>query len=227
MSKYNEIMENVRLTEAMKERIAGSVAENFSEAKKQAAGKQLRIFLSTLTTLAAAAILMVWIYPKKTMPVEPDPGLNVGGDIGDDQGTGIGGFVYYVFRNLDEMNAHYHYEIEEFVGLPFSIRAKLYVGYGRYPQILYYGEKRDDLIYYRTYLEPGDYSGFGDLYELDTTIEVNGTTVGIRGNEGRIQTVYWPDEDNFFWHSLHYSKGFDEEEVRSMIEMNRKRVEEE
>lgn len=224
MNNYNEVMEQVELTEEMQKRIIGRVADNYFEAKKKDQRKQLQVWVSTLTTLAAAAALIAFIYPRTTSPVNPDPGQEVDIDVGGETGGedhSSGGFVYRVFKNLDEMNAHYFYEIEELTGLPFSIRTERYIGYGRYPQILYYGEVRDDVIYYRTYLEPGDQSGFEYPYDLNTTIEVNGTTVGIKGMGDRIQVVYWPDADEFFWHSLYYKKGFTEEEVHSIIEKNR------
>lgn len=224
MKSYNEIMEHVTLTEEMKNRIAGCVSDRYFEAKKQYTMRQLRTWFSAVATLAAAAILVILIYPKHaaTIPSVPDPGIDIGGDIEDGDSSGVGGFVYRVFKNLDEMNAHYYYNIEHMVGLPFSIRTVRYIGYGRYPQIMYYGEKRDDVIYYRTHLEPGDYSGFEYPYDYDTTLDVNGVSVGVKGFGDSICVVYWPDADGIFWHSLYYEKGLSEAQVRTMIEKNLK-----
>ena len=67
MSKYNEIMERVNVTDEMKSRILGNIDEYFS--KKKNTGK--KSFYLAFGGVAAAALLMIIIRPWDNNVTKP------------------------------------------------------------------------------------------------------------------------------------------------------------
>ena len=77
MSKYNEIMERVNVTDEMKSRILGNIDEYFSR-KKNAKKKS---FYLAFGGVAAAALLMIIIRPWDNNVARPiNPGTNSVGE---------------------------------------------------------------------------------------------------------------------------------------------------
>lgn len=212
MSKYDEIMDYVTLTDEKKDRILSYVLENVDE---KAVKKSSRyIWIPIVSIAVACACLLVVLVPSRLINKSPVGTTEVQGNGNDN----VGGFTYMEYSSIEELCARYNYDIKELQGIPFTVRETKYVAYGRYPEIQYRGDGENNIIYYRTYTETGDQSGYyGEMeYDLDTVMDVAGTTVGIEGYGETVIVCYWSDDN--YTHSVVCISGMTKEQVRNMVQ---------
>ena len=113
MSKYNEIMEKVNVTDEMKSRILGNIDEYFSR-KKNAKKKS---FYLAFGGVAAAALLMIIIRPWDNNVARPiNPGTNSVGE----GSTGLCVNPMQDYASAEELSNAVGFNVPEIKSLPFK-----------------------------------------------------------------------------------------------------------
>ena len=197
MSKYNEIMERVNVTDEMKSRILGHIDAHFSR-KKNTRKKSLYLAFGGV---AAAALLMIIIRPwdnNVTKPINPD--INSAGE-----GSNV----------LGELSKAVGFNVPEIKSLPFKPSETEYMTLGEgFAQITYLSD--DDRLIYRKSTDKEDNSGNYNPYDYVGEVSVNDIKVTVKGTKEALNLAFW--NDGTYEHSISVEKAVDKGVMIKMIE---------
>ena len=208
MSKYNEIMERVNVTDEMKSRILGNIDEHFIR-KKNAKKKSLYLAFGGV---AAAALLMIIIRPwDNNLNTPIDSGTNaVGGSTNE-----LAGSFGDVFSSVEELSKAVGFNVPVIKSLPFKPSETEYMMLGEgFAQITYLSD--DDRLIYRKSTDKEDNSGNYNPYDYVGEVSVNDIKVTVKGTKEALNLAIW--NDGTYEHSISVEKAVDKGVMIKMIE---------
>ena len=208
MSKYNEIMEKVNVTDEMKSRILGNIDEYFS--KKKNAGK--KSFYLAFGGVAAAALLMIIIRPwdnNVTKPINPGTGsVSEGSNV-------LGVNPMQGYSSVEELSKAVGFNVPVIKSLPFKPGETEYMTLGEgFAQITYLSD--DDRLIYRKSTDKEDNSGNYNPYDYVGEVSVNDIKVTVKGTKEALNLAIW--NDGTYEHSISVEKAVDKGVMIKMIE---------
>ena len=208
MSKYNEIMKKVNVTDEMKSRILGNIDEYFS--KKKNAGK--KSFYLAFCGVAAAALLMIIVRPWDNNVAGPiNPGINSVGE----GSTVLGVNPIQDYASAEELSKAAGFNVPEIKSLPFKPSETEYMTLGEgFAQITYLSD--DDRLIYRKSTDKEDNSGNYNPYDYVGEVSVNDIKVTVKGTKEALYLAFW--NDGTYEHSISAEKAEDKDVMIKMIE---------
>ncbi len=204
--RYDEIMEHVEVTPEMRQRILKHIEQ--TDLTKNASLKAVPFpHIKRLAALAAClAIVLVGTLALPTLVPGPDnsdgPNVLAPGD----------GIVQVA--SVEELSETVGFEVAELSGLPFQTKEATYTAYWRkLAEIVYSGEGQTAT--WRMGIGTEDVSGNYSIYDAETEISVNDTTVTLKG-DGRIYTLaIWTE--NEYAYSILLTDGLTENEWQVLL----------
>ena len=208
MSKYNEIMERVNVTDEMKNRILGNIEEHFS--KKKNAGKK-SLYLA-FCGVAAAALLMIIVRPWDNNVARPiNPGTNSVGE----GSTVLGVNPMQNYTSAEELSNAVGFNVPEIKSLPFKPSETEYMTLGEgFAQITYLSD--DDRLIYRKSTDKEDNSGNYNPYDYVGEVSVNDIKATVKGTKDALNLAFW--NDGTYEHSISVEKAVDKGVMIKMVE---------
>lgn len=244
--KYNEIMDQVRVTDEMKQRILQNVKEEIEAEKTPESGKIIHSrFLSygrASRYLSVAACIMMLLVggltaskllyrgnpanPTETAvgmaPGETMVGFEVRGEeesqneAGDQAGAMVGNGMVEV-DSLAELSKSIGFSVPEVKNIPFEVTSTVYTnGWNEFAQVEYQGESQEEAVLFRKARGTDDISGDYNVYSDVTEITVNDMAVTLKGENGVYSLAIWQQDE--FVYSLSYEPGGSEDAYVMMIQ---------
>ena len=178
---YDEIMDRLTVSPALRQRLLARMRQTYPS--------PLRRFRLALPLAACLALVLALWLVLPTLPGTvpwPTPTLGVLGPVSPQ-----------TVENSDALAQAVGFPVEEPEALPFTVRETVYTAYpGPMAEIRYVGEAQS--LTYRKAAgsgDPlGDYTSYEDVWEMD----VNGTTVTLKGDGGLCTLALW-EADGYTW----------------------------
>ena len=201
MSKYNKIMDKVKITPEMHERIMSNI--NGADFEIQ---KPKEFFLKKYRRYVAIAACFI-IFIVSIMYIQ-----NIG-NIGKEQMQVIPDIVEY--NSKSELSSFIGFEVRDIKNITFDIEEIKYMSYWKdLAQVIYVG--KDNSITFRMAKGNEEVSGDYNEYEETKTYTLDSNNIILKGSKGLYNIAIWKD-DNFSY-SLQLDLAMSEEELISIIE---------
>ena len=203
MRKYEEAMERIRVTDEMKARVlrgirqADPAAHRSSRAVRAVGTRRLAALAACLAVVLTGALAL----PRLMEPSGPDvSGVQLPGGIVE-------------AASAEELSRLAGFQIRDLDDIPFAPEQAAYTLFGDLAQIDYRaGEAR---LIYRKAPGTGDISGDYTPYGQETTADVGGVAVTLRGDGGLYRLAVWSEGD--YAYSLSSTAGLSQERWQEMI----------
>jgi len=195
VSKYNEIMEHIELTDEIRERILGNVKA------KNKRRRINRIFGAITAAAACAAIVFGTVTVIKNTG---SFGKKAGSDtaITSSQATDstVNDTLTYgatPYKNAEELSENFSFEIHDITTLPFDVQNVSYsIMFESFAEVIYYGRNGEECCF-RVGMDTEDISGEYDEFTSIKNVQVNSTNVTIKGFEGKYRLASWIKDGHF------------------------------
>lgn len=190
MSKYDEAMKQLEVTEAMRQRIL----QNIQRTDLGTEPKRM-VSLSWKRYLSIAACLVVllvgtWAVPNLLNRTEDPPVLVTPGQA--------------EYHSAEELSAVLGFALSDLESLPFSPTVSQYTAYAEQLAEIYYEADEKSVVYRKSVGETdnsGDYNNYAAVLEL----VIDGQTVTLKGDGETYSLAWWTDGGYAF--SLNFSYG--------------------
>lgn len=207
MSKYNEIMERIELTDEMRERILSNV---------KAKNKRRRIsrVIGGIASASACAVIVFGAVTvmKNTGSVRKDPDKATIAETSEAtpptaQDTLTYGAVPY--SSAADLSEKFGTEICDIKTLPFEIKSASYsIMFDSFAEVDYCGKNGEECCY-RIGKDAEDISGEYDEFTSIESTDINGITVTFKGYDGKYHLASWISGGHFY--SVSLSEDMDKE----------------
>ena len=201
MSKYNKIMDKVKITPEMHERIMNNIKETDFEIHqpKELFLKKYRTYMS----IAACLIIFIAgiIRIDNITNIEKDP-MQVTPDIVE-------------YSSKSELSLSVGFEVKDIKNIPFDVEKIQYISYWKeLAQIIYSGENNS--ITFKMSQGNEDISGDYNEYEETKTYTVDSNSIILKGSNGLYNLAIWKDDK--FSYALQLDMAMSEKDLLSIIE---------
>lgn len=206
VSKYNEIMEHIELTDEMRERILANVGA------KQKRRRISRIISAGIAAAACAAIVLGSVTVMKNVG-KPDKApdkptvTETQNTVPTIDATGTYGASQY--SSAAELSENFGIDIRDITKLPFEVKHTSYsILFDKFAELDYYGGE-DEECCFRVGRDTEDISG---EYDEFTTVEnetLNGCEVTLKGYDDDYRLASWIRDGHFY--SVSLSNGTDKD----------------
>ncbi|MBO4868114.1 MAG: hypothetical protein J5585_00215 [Clostridia bacterium] len=209
MSKYNEIMERLTVSDRMKEEMIASVGN--AEANKRGTWRRPVIMKIAAIAACLALVFIGIIIVKNTtgnkVPVPaPTGGDYTGGAIDQNYGP-------TEYKNAAELSEAAKIEIKDLEYLPFQAKETVYQLYADGVAEIAYSNGEDSL-YYRVSKgdgdNSGDYNDYPDVYQR----QLGGTSFTLKGDGDLIYCALY--QKSGYSYSITSTNGFTVEQLEKM-----------
>ncbi len=201
MSKYNEVMDRIELTEDMQSRILKNID---SYQKRKRSKRMLRYIYALAACLILAAGIIVIV---KASRIEKDP---------DDGVVAQGGFECNEFDNIEKLSAAFGFEMADITDLPFAVNSSSYcIMFDDFAQIDYYGKNELERCCIRIGKDKNDISGDYEEYSVTKNVTCDSKAVTFKGNGNKIFLASWVEHGRFC--SVSMQMGATEDEMLAII----------
>lgn len=227
MRKYNEVMEHIRVTEEMRERILRNIGEEEMAARAE---KKRPVFFdryqkympvaAALMILVIAAVLIPKVTMKNLSPAQNSEQVQESLTESEELQGAAGYAGIAEAENAAALSKELGFPVADIEYLPYSVDEIIYSNYfGDMAEIEYFGEE-DTLTYRKARLTgeeayDSDISGVHENWSKEKQITIQNSSVILRGNEGGWQIAAWTTDDFAF--ALYDRLGLTEEEMTSII----------
>lgn len=214
MSKsYDEIMEEIQVTDEMRDRILQNIAN--TEIQKKPSGKKVshvyRWQKYSLTAACLALLLVGAVALPKLWSGNWQESPRVGSEAGTGELTGSASWGIQECSSVETLSETAGFLVGNLEQLPFTVQETdyLYLGDGL-AEIRYYGlgEERLD---YRKSVGMEDNSGVYLEFDRVQEEDVNGIQVTLKGDADRVYLILWQKDG--FAYSIYEEEGIPTEEV--------------
>ncbi len=213
MSKYNEIMDKIEVTDEIRRKILDNVEEECSNADNviQFLSRNKKKYASLVGVAAVAAVCI--IAGKGIIGNTPTVPDNPGGDVMI-QGPVEAGSTQELSNNIG-------FEISDIKALADKADEIYYLSIGDIAEIIY--STADNTISYRKAPGSDDISGDYNTYATIVEKEIDGINMTIKGNEdendvNKFFNAIWTKDG--YSYSLSFENGVDLTEIEEMINSN-------
>ncbi len=203
MSKYNELMNQVVVTDEMKSRVLANLDSSTLEEKPHImpwhSYKKYVAIAASLVVLLVSAIavprILGMVHSHKPIVLSPTNG-NTKLDTASQLSQAVG------------------FSITDIASLPFEVKQTTYTSYlGELAEISYVGENQ--ALTYRKSLGKEDNSGDYNVYTETRVASIDSKTITLKGNDGNYSLVVWTDGQ--YSYSLRADTGISEDELLGLI----------
>lgn len=214
MSKsYDEIMEEIQVTEEMRDRILQNIA-NTEIQKKSSVKKAARFYRWQKYSLTAACLALLLIGVATLPRVWSGNGQESAGP-GNEMNTEemVSGFQWGLQEcsSAETLSEAAGFPVEELEQLPFTVQETNYIYLGDgLAEIQYYGAEEERLDYRKATGEE-DNSGVYLDFERVQEEEIDGVKVTVKGDEDRIYLILWQKDG--FSYSIYDEEGIPAEDA--------------
>lgn len=235
VSKYNEIMEHIELTEEMRERIIGNI-------EKEQRRKRIKMVTGICTAAAACIVAIVGltvVNGREDLPQQPDtattttvntvttgtsaPVVSEPEAVSSDVESEPDEVIYYApeeFADAEELSQAFGIEMQD-VEMPFEVSETTYTLYfGEFAEICYTGSD-GEMCWIRKGKTEEDISGDYNEYDTETEKELNGLRLTLKGNEEKYSLCSWVQDGHFC--CIGFENGISEDD---MLDMAKNAIEE-
>lgn len=198
--KYKEIMDQVRVTDEMKQRILQNV-KNEMETPKISRSRFLSYGKTSRYISAAACIAMLLVgsltvtrfLDREAMP---NPNESAGDMIsGEGQGEAMVVNGMEVLDSAQELSQALGFSVTDITDIPFEVKNTEYTnGWNEFAQIVYQGE--DSEILFRKARGTDDISGDYNTYEDVKVVSIHHAEVTLKGESENYSLAIW-QQDGF------------------------------
>lgn len=196
---YNIIMEKVKVTPEMRERILNNIQIKNKKSKKIVILK----YLSMVACLTLVVSVGAYIYNKNNL-TEKNPTDN----------TQIANGIEEV-STLEELSEKVGFEVTELPNIPFDVVQVTYLSYwNSMSDIRYLGDNQE--FTFRKAQGNQDISGDYNYYENIIEENINDTTFTLKGNNDTFNCIIWYKDD--FSYSLYIENGLSLEDIKNILE---------
>lgn len=196
---YNIIMEKVKVTPEMRERILNNIQVKNKKSKKIVILK----YLSMVACLTLVVSVGAYIYNKNNL-TEKNPTDN----------TQIANGIEEV-STLEELSEKVGFEVTELPNIPFDVVQVTYLSYwNSMSDIRYLGDNQE--FTFRKAQGNQDISGDYNYYENIIEENINDTTFTLKGNNDTFNCIIWYKDD--FSYSLYIENGLSLEDIKNILE---------
>lgn len=196
---YNIIMEKVKVTPEMRERILNNIQVKNKKSKKIVILK----YLSMVACLTLVVSVGAYIYNKNNL-TEKNPTDN----------TQIANGIEEV-STLKELSEKVGFEVTELPNIPFDVVQVTYLSYwNSMSDIRYLGDNQE--FTFRKAQGNQDISGDYNYYENIIEENINDTTFTLKGNNDTFNCIIWYKDD--FSYSLYIENGLSLEDIKNILE---------
>lgn len=201
MSKYNKIMDKIRITPEMHERIMSNINETDFEIQKP---KEI-FFKKYRRYISIAACLMIFIasimYIQNIVNMEKNQ-MQVVPDIVE-------------YSSKSDLSSSVGFEVKDIKNIPFDVEEIQYISHWKdLAQIIYVG--KDNSITFRMSKGNEEVSGDYNEYEETKTYTLDSNSITLKGSKGLYNLAIWKD-DNFSY-LLQLDVAMSEEDLSYIIE---------
>ena len=197
--KYEQIMDKIELTPEMRQRVLRNVEAKQAKQKK----RQLTRRLFTLAACLAIVVCCWYVWkPEQTEPLEQ-------GMMAIPQIDSV--------ESISALSEKTGIPLDELTGVPFTVERTEYVSYwDNLAEIQYFGGT-DSLCYRKS---PGteDNSGDYNVYDQEETLEISGSAVTLKGNDGGYSLAVWTDGS--YAYSISVTNPLSQDAFRALLEEN-------
>lgn len=218
MSKsYDEIMEEIQVTDEMRDRILQNIAN--TEIQKKSSGKKRTHFYRwqkySLTAACLALLLVGTAALPKLWSGNGQESPMVGSEAGTGELTGSASWGIQECSSAEALSEAAGFPVEDLEQLPFTVQETnyIYLGDGM-AEIRYYGAEEERLDYRKsvgTEDNSGVYLDFDRVQEED----VSGVKVTLKGDDERVYLILWQKND--FSYSIYDEEGISTEDVAEWL----------
>lgn len=213
MSKYNEIMDKIEVTEDMRQRVLKNVEEECSNADNviQFPSRNKKKYASLVGVAAVAAVCIIAgkgiIGNTPTVPDNPEGDVMIQGPV--EAGS------------AQELSNNVGFEISDIKALADKADEIYYSSIGDIAEIMY--STADNTISYRKAPGSDDISGDYNTYVTIVEKEIDGINMTIKGNEdendvNKFFNAIWTKDG--YSYSLSFENGVDVTEIEEIINSN-------
>lgn len=205
MAKYNEIMEKIKVTPEMRERVLLNV-HNARAVGSASHRRSQKIVLFKILPIAAAACLVLVIgvaaLKKNSYGPSETPSETAVGSIEE-------------FATLYELSKSVGFDVEDIKDVPFEVENTAYSNVFGLARIDYTGKNGEILTFSKGIDDGADISGDNNEYENIETIDVDDMEVTLKGNGNSINLATWTNEG--YAYAIDISPGISEDEITEII----------
>ena len=228
--KYNDYMENIKITSEMRKRILVGIEEELNTEGKRTSGSNRRNTYIYRYALVAACLMCVVmaaaLFPKVinyrgNISSENLPDGALEGDTGGEI-TQVGS-PYVDYALAEELSEAMGYEIKEVTDVPFDVAKTAYTGIDNsMAQIIYTDVTGENELCFRMTKisdesgEPEDISGDYNAYDNVKELTTQASTITIKGSSGLYSLATWQDEG--YVYSINVTNGVDEVTLQNVVE---------
>ena len=201
-SRYNEIMDNIQVTDEMRDRIMRKIDEtDFNRETKNRSS--FHKYSKMISLAACLAIICIGIIGGKLLISNKEDNLL-------EQATPD--IVEYT--TIDELNKNAGFEIEEVKNVPFHVIKTTYtLYYGELAEITYSNDQ--EKLEYRKAVGEEDISGDYNEYSKEKKCIIDQYEVTIKGNMSGYTLAIWTKDG--YSYSLNLSRSASEDEILELI----------
>lgn len=196
LSKYDEIMDRVKIDENMRRRILSNISTMRTPRRPSMIRTGRIIAAAACIIIIGGGIAAVVIRHNKDSQIQQS---------------------YWQIKeasSLEELSETVGFTVNELEYLPFDVTETDYFSYlDETAEIVYTGD--DNVCTYR--VSPGNEDNSGDynFYDSETTMEIDGLTVTLKGSDDSWNLAIWTD--NGFSYSVHFEEGISTEAVKDLF----------
>lgn len=203
--RYEEIMDQIEVSEEMRARIADRIFAYDFERKSSSGVMRFPSMLKYLSIAACFVVLMAGAFYASRLSHVRQP---------EDQLVFQTGSSIVEVSSAEELSTAVGFEIEDMSQLPFEPVERIYTAYwDELAEIIYTGSGQTAT--FRKSYAAEDISGDFNSYSAVKEISVDSLYVTLKGTAGAYTLAVWSDED--YSYSLRLSKGLTEAEWQSVI----------
>ena len=219
MSKsYDEIMEEIQVTDEMRDRILQNIAN--TEIQKKSSGKKRTHFYRwqkysltaaclALLLVGAAALPKLWSGNGQESPI-------VGSEAGTGELTGSASWGIQECSSAEALSEAAGFPIEELEQLPFEVQETYYNYLGDGLAEIRYSGANEERLDYRKSVGAEDNSGVYLDFDRVQEEKVSGVKVTLNGDETYVYLILWQKDG--FSYSIYEEEGIPTEDVAQWLE---------
>ncbi len=208
-NSYHEIMDKITVTPEMRQQILSDMPEKISRRKKRQRMNKI-IRYASFAACIALILTAVLIFSGIVSHAPSSPNRQ-----NDDLTQAVNGIEECT--SLDELAAKVNFTVTELKELPFTSEQVSYLSFwNTLAEIDYEGS--DNSITFRTSREKEDNSGDYNVYESIETVEINGITVTLKGNNQTYSLAIWQNGE--YSYSISLENGISKEDLTTLLKAN-------
>lgn len=214
-SKYDEIMDRVKVTDDMRARVIDNVLESGATGHGRKKRNSWGIYL-TLAACIIVTIAVIRVVPGMVNRTNRGESSTEVESTQTSTMTAVDQAIPDIkeFSSADELQQELGFEIADVYGVPFDISDKEYFSYWGYmAEIDYMG--KDEMVIYRKAKETNDISGDYNEYAVTDVMDIGGVEITLKGNGNLYSLAIWQNGE--YSYSLYIDKGADKQEFSDMI----------